>query len=301
MILVTGASGTVGGEVLRLLTHRNAQVRAMTRDPARLDAVDIVRPDVVRADFDDPESLRRAVHGVGCVFLASAPGARIVEHDLAMIDAALTSGVRKIVKLSAIGESTAGDGARPADWHDPGERALAASGLAWSALRPTSFASTALHWAQPVRADEPVSAPTGPGRQGVIDPHDVAAVAVEALLTDALDGAAHTLTGPELLSTPEMVTQLGEEIGRPLESVDVPLDVARQQMLAAGFDPAVVDVAVRGYRLVRDGGNAVLTDDVLRILGARPGPSGPGPGSTATPSSTPPRIGADEWWSTASP
>jgi hypothetical protein len=64
-----------------------------------------------------------------------------------------------------------------------------------------------------------------------------------------------------------MVTQLGEEIGRPLESVDVPLDVARQQMLAAGFDPAVVDVAVRGYRLVRDGGNAVLTHDVHHILG----------------------------------
>jgi uncharacterized protein YbjT (DUF2867 family) len=108
--------------------------------------------------------------------------------------------VRKIVKLSAIGESTAGDGARPADWHAPGERLLAASGLTWSALR---------------------------------------------LLTDTVDGAAHTLTGPELLSAPEMVAQLGEEIGRPLETVDVPLDVARQQMLAVGFDLAVVDVAVR--------------------------------------------------------
>jgi uncharacterized protein YbjT (DUF2867 family) len=153
--------------------------------------------------------------------------------------------VRKIVKLSAIGESTAGDGARPADWHAPGERLLAASGLTWSALRPTSFASNALHWAEAVRADEPVPAPTGPGRQGVIDPRDIAAVAVEALLTDTVDGAAHTLTGPELLSAPEMVAHLGEEIGRPLETVDVPLDVARQQMLAAGFDPAVVDVAVR--------------------------------------------------------
>jgi uncharacterized protein YbjT (DUF2867 family) len=85
--------------------------------------------------------------------------------------------VRKIVKLSAIGESTAGDGARPADWHAPGERLLAASGLTWSALRPTSFASNALHRAEAVRADEPVPAPTGPGRHGVIDPHDIAAVA----------------------------------------------------------------------------------------------------------------------------
>ncbi|WP_433286843.1 NAD(P)H-binding protein [Pseudonocardia sp. CA-142604] len=267
MILVTGASGTVGSELLRLLTHRNAQVRAMTRDPARLDAVDALHADVVRADFDDPESLRRAVHGVDCVFLATAPGARIAEHDKAMIDAAMAARVRKIVKLSAIGESTGGDGARPADWHGPGERLLATSGLTWSALRPTSFASNALRWAEAVRADEPVPTPTGPGKQGVIDPRDIAAVAVEALLTDTADGAAHVLTGPELLSAPEMVAQLSEEIGRPLRAVDVPLDVARQQMLAAGFAPAVVDVAVRGYRFVRDGGNAVLTHDVHDILG----------------------------------
>jgi uncharacterized protein YbjT (DUF2867 family) len=94
MILVTGASGTVGSEVLRLLSHRNAQVRAMTRNPARLDALDVLHPDVVRADFDDPESLRRAVHGVDCVFLATAPGARIAEQDKAMIDAAMAAGVR---------------------------------------------------------------------------------------------------------------------------------------------------------------------------------------------------------------
>jgi uncharacterized protein YbjT (DUF2867 family) len=238
----------------------------MTRNPARLDALDVLHPDVVHADFDDPESLRRAVHGVDCVFLATAPGARIAEHDKAMIDAAMAAGVRKIVKLSAIGQSTADGGARPADWHSPGEHLLATSGLTWSALRPTSFASNALHWAQAIRADEPVPAPTGPGKQGVIDPRDIAAVAVEALLTDTVDGAAHTLTGPELLSAPEMVAQLSEEIGRPLETVDVSLDVARQQMLAAGSDPVVVDVAVRGYRLVRDGGNAVLTHDVHHIL-----------------------------------
>jgi uncharacterized protein YbjT (DUF2867 family) len=269
MILISGATGTIGGEVLRLLARRGVRLRAMTRDPARLHLPVEDGVDSVLADFEDPDSLRRALDGVDSVFLLTAPGAWVPEHDLAMIHAARSSGVRKVVKLSAVGSGEYGtDGStRPADWHGPGERALAASGLAWTALRPTSFASNALRWAAVIRAGGPVPNMTGTGAQGVVDPRDVAAVSVEALLTDELDGTAHTLTGPELVSVPDQVTQLAEELGRPVDTVDVPPDAVQQQMLAAGLDPSVVDVAVRGYALVRAGGNAVVTDDVERILG----------------------------------
>jgi uncharacterized protein YbjT (DUF2867 family) len=269
MILVTGATGTIGSEVLRLLARRSVRLRAMSRNPARLRLPAETDVDAVQADFGDPGSLRRAVAGVERVFLLTAPGASVPEHDLAMIQAACSSGVRKVVKLSAIGggEHATSEDTRPADWHDPGERALAASGLAWSALRPTSFASNALRWAEAIRAGEYVANMTGTGAQGVVDPRDVAAVAVEALLTDAHDGVAHTLTGPTLVSVPDQVAVLAEELGRPIEMIEVPSDAARQQMLAAGLDASLVDVAVRGYQLVRAGGNAVVTDDVQRILG----------------------------------
>ncbi|HEY0693092.1 MAG TPA: NAD(P)H-binding protein [Kribbella sp.] len=269
MILVTGATGTIGCEVLRLLARRGVRLRAMTRDPARLRLPAVADIDTVQADFAHPDSLRPAVAGVESVFLLTAPGASVPEHDLAMIQAARASAVRKVVKLSAIGggEHGTGGNTRPSDWHDPGERALAASGLAWSALRPTSFASNALHWAEAIRGDEPIPNLTGTGAQGVVDPRDVAAVAVEALLTDEHDGAAHTLTGPELLSVPDQVAVLAEELGRPIETVDVPPDAVRQQMLSTGLEPSVIDVAVHGYQLVRAGGNAVVTDDVHRILG----------------------------------
>ncbi|MEV6868011.1 NAD(P)H-binding protein [Streptosporangium subroseum] len=269
MILVTGATGTIGSEVLRLLVRRGARLRALSRDPARLHLPVETDVEVVQADFEHPDSLHRAVDGVESVFLLTAPGARVPEHDLAMIDAACSAKVRKVVKLSAIGgaEQGTGRGARPSDWHDPGERALAAGGLAWSALRPSSFASNALHWARMIQAGEPVPNMTGTGTQGAVDPRDVAAVAVEALLTDELNGAAHTLTGPDLVSVPDQVATLAEELGRPIETVDVPPGAVREQMLAAGLDPSVVDVAVRGYQLVRAGGNAVVTGDVERILG----------------------------------
>lgn len=257
MILVTGATGTIGREVVRLLVERDVPLRAMTR-------ADVLSVETVHADFGDPSSLRAAVDGARSVFLLTAPGAWIPEHDLAMIDAARTSGVRKIVKLSAVG----GDrGATPAAWHAPGEQALAAGDLAWSVLRPSSFASNALRWAPMVQAGKPVPNMTGTGTQGVVDPRDVAAVAVEALLTDDLDGAAHTLTGPDLLDVPTQVAQLAELLERSIETVDVPLEAMREHLLASGLDPSVVEVAVHGSQLVRDGGNALVTGDVEDILG----------------------------------
>lgn len=268
MILVSGATGTVGREVLRLLVRRDVPVRAMTRDPARLSSFE-TGVEVVRADFEAPETLSDAVAGVEGVFLLTAPGAWVPEHDLAMIKAARVCKVRKVVKLSAIGgrPSTDDGGTMPAGWHAPGEQALAGSGLTWTVLRPSSLASNALRWADTIRAGQPVPNMTGTGTQGVVDPRDVAEVAVEALLGAEHDGLALTLTGPDLVSVPDQVAQLSEVLGRPISTVDVALEEAREQMLASGLDPSVVDVAVRGSQLVRDGGNAVVTDDVHRILG----------------------------------
>ncbi|MEU9111526.1 NAD(P)H-binding protein [Streptomyces sp. NPDC048483] len=267
MILVTGATGTIGSEVLRLLADRGADVRAMTRNPSRVRAGR--HRTTVHGDFEAPDSLRAALEGVHSVFLLTAPGAWIPDHDLALIGAARSLGVRKVVKLSAIGggPETDDEGTAPADWHAPGEQALAGSGLTWAALRPTSLASNALRWAGAIRAGRPVPNTTGTGAQGTVDPRDVAAVAVEALLTDAHDGAVRTVTGPELLSVPDQAAQLAEVLGRPVGTAEVPPDEARRQLLAAGLDPSVVEVALRGDRLVRAGGNAVVTDEVTRALG----------------------------------
>ncbi len=108
---------------------------------------------------------------------------------------------------------------------------------------------------------------TGNGAQGVIDPRDVAEVAVAALTTRGHEGRTYTLTGPELVSTPDQVEILRKVLGRPIGIVDVPLDVAKEQMIAAGRDPQFAEVATRGQRLVAEGGNARLTADVATVLG----------------------------------
>jgi uncharacterized protein YbjT (DUF2867 family) len=267
MILVTGATGTIGNEVLRRLAQRGELVRAMTRDPSRVSG----RPgvDVVFGDFDKPTSLAEAAAGVSTLFLLSAPGPSLEAHDVSMLDAARSAGVTKVVKLSAIGTGER-DNAKVGAWHSPGEEAVRASGITWTILRPSDFASNTLRWAGAIRAGEPIPNRTGTGVQGVIDPGDVAAVAVAALTSSKHEGQTYTLTGPQLLSVPDQAAQLGDVLGRTVDTIDLPPQVVREQMLAAGMDPSFVDVVIDGAEFVRDGGNAIVTDDVERVLGRRP-------------------------------
>jgi uncharacterized protein YbjT (DUF2867 family) len=202
------------------------------------------------------------------VFLLTAPASPTPRHDLAMLETARSAGVTTVVKLSAIGTGeTIGDNLTVGDWHLRAEQAVRSSGMEWTVLRPSSFASNVLAFAHMINAGDPVPNMTGTAAQGVIDPRDVAAVAAEALTKPDHAGRTYTLTGPELLSVPDQATILESVLGRPVSTVDLPLDVAREQMLRHGIDQAAVDAAITGMTWARAGHNAVLTQDVPQILG----------------------------------
>ncbi|MET9342061.1 NAD(P)H-binding protein [Nonomuraea sp. NPDC003804] len=264
MILVTGATGTIGSEVLRRLAARGEQALAMTRDPAKLSAR------AVKADFADPASLDRALEGVDTVLSLTAFGRELPEHDLALVAAAGRAGTKKIVKISAIGTGETDDEKDIRSWHHHGERAVRDSGMAWTILRPAGFAGNALMWADTVRAGEPIPNTTGSGGQGVVDPRDVAEVAVEALTGGAHDGMTYELTGPEVISVPEQARVLGQVLGREVTTVEIPLEAARQGMLASGAEPLLVEVAMTGAAFVAAGGAERLSGDVAAVLGRAP-------------------------------
>ncbi|MEU5054809.1 MULTISPECIES: NAD(P)H-binding protein [unclassified Streptomyces] len=269
MILITGATGTIGSEVTRLLAVRGVPHRALTRDPAR--AAFGPATEVVRGDLDDPGTLDAAVAGATAVFMVTLPGSGSGPgvQDKALLDAAVAAGVRRVVKLSAIGTGEPGAGGFGM-WHVPGEEALRASGLEWTVLRPTTFASNFLWSAPEIRAGRPVPNQFGDGAQGVIDPRDIAEAAVEALLADGHNGRVHTLTGPELLTVPDQAAAVAAAAGRPVETVELPLESAREYVLAAGIAEESVDSVLEGFAYVRAGRNAIVTDDVERILGRPP-------------------------------
>ncbi|MFI1443987.1 NAD(P)H-binding protein [Streptomyces fructofermentans] len=269
MILVTGATGTIGSGVVRLLAERGGKVRALTRDPSRMRAPEGAAVEVARGDYLDLASVDAALGGVEAVFLVGVLGPDDAERDRALVARALAAGVGRIVKLSAIGTGESGLG-RVGTWHLPGERAVRDSGAQWTVLRPSSFASNTLSWAGAVRAGEPVPNMTGDGRQGVVDPRDVSAVAAEALLSARHAGRTYTLTGPETLSVPDQAAVLAEVLGRPVGTEDLAPDRARTRMSEWGMDAEYVEGVSAGNAFVRRGGNDVVTEEVRQVLGRAP-------------------------------
>jgi len=259
MILVTGATGTIGGHVVRLLAERGVPFRAMSRNPTDL-------PNAVRADFTDPASLASSVTDVDAVFLVTVPPTPSTAHDLALLAAAREAGVRKIVKLSAIGSGERFGGAVVGAWHLAAEQAIEDSGLAWTMLRPPSFASNFLAYRQLISDGEPIPDMLGPARQAIVDPRDVAEVAVESLLDDTHDGQHYDVTGPELLTFADQATILERVLDRPVKTV------AMDAQLATASMPTEAAAAVTvGVGWARAGGAAYVTDQVSRVLGRSAG------------------------------
>jgi len=265
MILVTGATGNIGGEVLKQLLEVGAPVRVLARDPAKAAAKLGAAVTVVRGDLDAPETLGPAFAGVTKAFVLST-GPELARLDGNAIDAARAAGVAHVVTLSVLGAEIE-PGLQLARWHRESEKKLEASGLAWTFLRPGAFASNALGWIPMIKAQGVVYSPAGEGKSAPIDPRDIAAVAVKALTSPGHEGKAYTLTGPELLSTGEQVAKIGAAIARPLRFVDVPPQAARDGMLKAGMHPLLVDALLELMAAVRTGHGATISPAVATVLG----------------------------------
>ena len=106
MILITGATGTVGSEVVKRLSAHGVQVRAVTRDPRKADAHRLPHVQFVQGDFEDVDAMRRACAGVDRAFLLTNSTERTEHQQIAFTRVAHQSGVRHIVKLSQLHADT---------------------------------------------------------------------------------------------------------------------------------------------------------------------------------------------------
>jgi uncharacterized protein YbjT (DUF2867 family) len=226
MILVAGAAGNVGGELVRVLASAGEPVRGLVRGgrehtlPAGVEAA--------AGDLNEPSSLRDALRGVSGVFLL--PGYKDMPGVLAE---AGRSGVRRVVLLSGSSAADRDMSNAITRYMVDSEAAVRDSGVPWTILRPSGFASNALQWAPQLRAGDLVRAPFGGVRVAVIDPYDIAAVAARALTSAGHEGRTYRLTGPQALLPAERVRVLGGVLGRDLRFEAQPDAEARAEMSAA--------------------------------------------------------------------
>jgi uncharacterized protein YbjT (DUF2867 family) len=234
MILVTGATGRVGHEVLSQLHSAGYEVRALSRNPEKAKLPEGV--EVVAGDLSKMETLTAALEGVDKVFWVLP---LVVDINFPQI--ARQFGVKHIVLLSAaavdFGEQNA-----IGRLHLNAEHAVRESGVAWTFLRPGAFMTNAFQWAESIRSEGVVQIPFGENSSPVIDSRDIASVAVKALSSDGHEGKIYTLTGPETISPRQQVEILGEVLGRKLGFETVPDDIARENMLK--HMPAIIVDAI---------------------------------------------------------
>jgi uncharacterized protein YbjT (DUF2867 family) len=260
MILVTGATGNAGGAVLRALLDRGEPVRALVRQE-RATLPDGAQPAV--GDLNEPESIRPHLEGVTAAFLLS--GYDGLTETLANLCAA---GVERVVLLSSSAAPSGDLTNAVAAYHIRSERAVVASGLAWTFLRPNSFMTNTLEWAPQLRAGDVVRAPFADVRVATIDPADVGAVAATALVTGEHDGRAYRLSGPESLRPVDRVAVLGRVLGRDLRFDGQSDEEARAEMA----ETTPVEYVDAFFRFFADGelDESQVLPTVSEITGRQP-------------------------------
>lgn len=260
MILVTGANGTVGREVVRLLKAANVPVRVLVRDRQKAPA----GVEVAVGDLTQPSTLTPAFVGVKKLFLLSQ-GPAALENNA--IDVAGAAGVSRVVKLSSMGFGKERDGLTLGRWHRDVEQRLKAAGIPWTLLYAGNFGSNALGWAPSLRAQGAAFAAMGDGKTAPVDPRDLAAVAVVALTQPGHEGRIYELTGPATLTTAQQIAILGDVMGKPWRYVDVPPAAARDAMVQSGMPAPFADAMLEVMAAIKAGGADRVSDDVQRVLG----------------------------------
>jgi NAD(P)H dehydrogenase (quinone) len=266
-ILITGASGNIGRELVRLLQARGADFAVMTHRPGS--APPGVRE--VHGDFSRRETLDAAFAGVHTLFLLFPLQPGMQEMARNAVAAAQEAGVRHIVRSSGAGA----DSASPvslARAHGEIDDVIAGSGIAATLLRPGMFMQNLIQFsAATIKGSGAIFAPHGDGAMGVVDVRDIAEAAAAVLLDPTPHaGAVYTLTGDAALTDAQMAATLSRAVGREIRYVDVPEHAAVDSMTQMGFPAQLVDWLMSLNHVVKQGWAAGLTDDVRKLTGHAP-------------------------------
>ena len=268
MLLVTGATGTTGMEVIKALKARGAEARALVRDEAKAHHLRDLGFEPVTGDLGDPRTHAPALDGVEKAYLVSPIGPMQSEFEQAFLETAKAAGVQHVVKLSVIGANPEAP-LRFARTHAKVEQALRDSGMAWTLLRPTSFMQNTLAWGARV-LDGTFYSPVPDAAFSLVDARDVAEVAAVALTEEGHEDKAYGLSGPEPVSYRDQAKRVFAAAGREIEVEEIPVEALKRELVRAGVPPWNAEGLSEQFDLYASGGLQMVTSGVKDALGRDP-------------------------------
>lgn len=270
-ILVTGATGNIGRELLPSLIAKGAKVRALVRETSNVQGLWDAGVELVFGDLDRVETLEAAFSGVDKVFLLTPPNANQVSQARNGIAAAKRAGVRQLVRLSAKSlELRADSPGRVTRQHFAIEGELKASGLVYTIIRPHFFMQNTLLSAETVASEGVLYAPMEDGRVGMIDVRDIVEVATKVLTEEGHAGKTYDLSGPASVSYHDVAAGLSQALGREVRYVDVPPEAARQGIVAAGESAWIADALIEYFGAFGAGEGDFTSPDFEAVTGHAP-------------------------------
>lgn len=264
-ILVTGSTGTVGSEVVSQLAATGARIRAAVQATSKTDRIKQAGAEPVVMNFADPASIRAALEGVEKAFLVTPVIPDQAAAAARFVAAAKEAGLKRLVKLSAIGADSGLDFQFVKDHHQA-EQDIESSGIAYTFLRPNFFMQNMLGL-DSIKTQGAFYDSSGDSKASHVDARDIAAMAVAALTGEGHEGKAYTVTGPQALSNFEVAEILSSVTGKPITYVPVSDADARQALKAAGLPDWLAEAVIELIVAKRAGYMQAVSSELAQIIG----------------------------------
>jgi uncharacterized protein YbjT (DUF2867 family) len=277
-VLVTGASGTVGREVVKQFPSAplNVNIKAAVHSVQNAKKVSqYERVQTVKIDYNNPESLKAALHDVDKIFLVTPEVPNAPELVSNLVTEAKKSGIRYIVKLSAMDADLKADVAS-LRLHRQAENIIEESGIPYTFLRPGEFMQNFINWDSPMIKEQGVFWRVGDTEVSLVDVRDIATVAVKVLTdndnngNNRHNGKIYTITGPEALSYSQMAEILSSVIGRKISYVNISEEEARRAMKDIGLSEWWIKAIIEVYEYYNKGIQKQVSSAVEQVTGKKP-------------------------------
>ena len=268
-VLVAGATGINGRELVSQLAAAGVHVRALVRNSRRAASIANEFVHLVEGDLSDKASLGPAFEGIENAYIVTAIHPDAITLFSNFYDAAKLADVRHVIKFSGLGADPNSQ-SEILRQHGESDELLVKSGLDYTIIRTNSFYQNILWQTKQIRLKARFCLPLGGARQSLVDVRDIAEATVNVLLHGGYRSGIYHLTGPEALSFFDVAMQISEAVGYPIEYVPISSQQAEKSMRAAGIPEWNARALVEIQRIFATGAYVGTTDDLRTILGREP-------------------------------